>query len=241
MSELLSIIIPCYNESGRLPQTLADIQKYLEQSGRKAEVIVVDDGSQDDMKDKVKIMQETFPELTLITYDVNRGKGYATKTGMMASSGDIVLFMDADNSTNIREFDKIEPLLAEYDVVIGSRYLPDSDIVIEKKLHRTLISRFSNLLIRLLLDISFRDTQCGFKVFKHEHIKPIFSRQLIDRFGFDMELIVIARELGLKIKEVPVRWVDDPNTTVRPIRDTYRTFRELLRIRDNLKQGMYKL
>lgn len=235
----LSIVIPAYNESERLPHTLLDIQKFIGEEKLRCEVLVVDDGSRDDMCAKVKLIQETFPELHLITYSPNRGKGYATKTGVLAATGKYVVFLDADNSTNIREFLRAQEYLTDYDIVIGSRYLPDSDIVIAKKLHRTLISRFSNILIRKILPLPFKDTQCGFKVFKLQYVRNIFSKQTIDRFGFDMELLVIAMNMGLKIKEVGVKWIDNPQTKVRPVRDTFRTFRELITIRRNLDRGIY--
>lgn len=235
----LSIVIPAYNESNRLPRTLLDIQKFIAEEKIRCEVLVVDDGSRDDMCAKVKLIQETFPELNLITYSPNRGKGYATKTGVLAATGKFVLFLDADNSTNVREFLRAREYLAEYDIVIGSRYLPESDLVIAKKLHRTLISRLSNLLIRSLLSLSFKDTQCGFKLFKLQHVRALFSKQTINRFGFDMELLVIAASQGLRVKEMGVRWVDDSNSKVRPVRDTLKTLQELFKIRKNLRAGIY--
>jgi dolichyl-phosphate beta-glucosyltransferase len=235
----LSVVIPAYNESNRLPGTLLDIKKYLAESGIVAEIIVVDDGSTDDMRDKVRLMQETFPELTLITYGENRGKGFATKTGMMATTGTYAVYMDADNSTNIREYPAFKAAMSDYSVAIASRYLPTSQMEIPSTFHRTLISRFSHFLIRNLLRLDIRDTQCGFKLFRREAIRPIFSKQTIERFGFDMELVVIAREQNLALIELPVRWVDSPDSRVDPIRDTWRTFTELLKIRSNWRKGLY--
>jgi glycosyltransferase involved in cell wall biosynthesis len=235
----LSIVIPAYNESSRLPNTLIDIQKYIaEHPEMTIEVLVVNDGSKDDMVDKLTIMQETFPQLKVIGYAQNQGKGYATRTGMLAAQGNYVVFMDADNSTNIREYDGNKHLLDQYDIIIGSRNLPTSDVHIEKK-HRTLISRVSNLLIRVVLGITIRDTQCGFKIFPGKYVKQIFSRQTINRFGFDMEIIMIAQAQKLSVIEFPVRWVESADSKVHPVKDTLRTFRELVVIKSNLLKGRY--
>lgn len=237
----LSVVIACYNESKRVPATLEDIANFSQANPTlRLEVIVVNDGSKDNTLEILQSYTARFPWLKIITYEINRGKGYAVKQGMLASSGEHVVFMDADNSTNVREYLNFLPLTVDYDVIMGSRYLPGSNLVKQPGLSRLIISRTSNLLVRIMLGINFHDTQCGFKLFKHSEIEPIFNRQTIERFGFDMEIIMIAQRLGLKIKEQPVTWVDDPNSTVNPIRDTLRTFQELLRIRRNLTLGRYK-
>ena len=235
----LSVVIPAYNESSRIGPTLLDIQKFISETGIRTEVLVVDDGSKDDTAAKVKLITETFPELKLHSYGENRGKGYATKTGMLAAQGKHVLYMDADNSTNIREYHSMAQWLSDDTIVMGSRYLKESDLEKAQGLIRKLISRFGNTLIRLVLGSSFKDTQCGFKVFTKEQAHTIFDRITIERFGFDIEMIVLARKLGYQVKELPVKWIDSPDSRVHPIFGTLNTFWELLKIKAKDLRGEY--
>lgn len=237
----LSIIIPCYNEAKRLPATLRDIAKYLITSDLSVEIIVVDDGSQDDTVEVATALQKLLPMLRVLPFTKNQGKGHAVKHGMLASTGKFALFMDADNSTPIREVAKLLPYMAEHEVAIGSRHLHESDVVIKQPLYRIILSRFGNLLIQTLLIRGIRDTQCGFKLFTKTAAHNIFAKQRTTGFGFDMEVLAIAQSIfHYKIKEVAVSWYNSKDSRVRPIHDAWRTLKDLFRIKHNLVTGVYK-
>lgn len=238
----LSIVIPAYNEARRLPATLASITEYLELADLSAEVIVVDDGSSDDTDDAAKSVPGKGMPPKLIGFEGNRGKGAAVKEGMLAATGDYVLFMDADNSTHITEVEKLLKVAVtdKVPVVIGSRYQDPESIKIKQPWFRVWISRMGNRLIRHTVLPGVLDTQCGFKLFSKAAAQKIAPRLTMSGFSFDMELLVIAKELGLKIREVPVNWYDTPGKTrVRPIKSSLRTLRDLIKIRWNIHKGRY--
>ncbi len=212
MRRSISIIIPAYNEEKRLPATLVRIQDYLHRSGWDyAEVIVVNDGSRDDT---AGVAQRAG--VRVIDNPGNRGKGYTVRHGMLEAQGDWALFSDSDLSSPIEELEKLWAA-AERDqaaVVIGSRAVDRSMIGVRQPLFRDLMGRLFNLVMRLITGLSFRDTQCGFKLFQTKAAQSIFSRQQLDGFGFDVEVLYIARRLGYKCLEVPVRWNDVAGTKV---------------------------
>ncbi len=235
----LSIIIPAYNEAHRLPDTLHAVRQYLTHRGILAEVIVVDDGSTDDTAAIAAHMAGYIADLRVIRLAKNSGKGRAVQAGMLASRGDYALFMDADHSTPINEVDALLPYADTHDVIIGSRHLPDSEIVIKQPWYRVLVSRLGNAAIRLLLVRGIHDTQCGFKLFRRAAYIDIFTRQRTTGFGFDIEILSIARQLGYRVKEVPVSWYNSPESKVRPLADAWRTLKELLRITYHVRTGHY--
>jgi dolichyl-phosphate beta-glucosyltransferase len=235
----VSIIIPAYNEAKRIAHTLEAIHQYCQQKPWTSEIIVVDDGSQDQTVEVVQQFATKIPHLKIIGYQPNHGKGYAVKQGVLQSEGAYILFTDADNSTPIEEFDKMYPLLDNYPVIIGSRYIKGSDIKIKQSKYRILIGRLGNFVIQSFLIDGIKDTQCGFKAFQHTAAKEIFSRMRINRFGFDMELLAIARLLKYDIKEIPVSWFNAADSRVRPIKDAFRTLKELIMIKLNLWGGRY--
>lgn len=234
-----SIIIPAYNEEKRIEKTLRIIDQYFRQQSIAREIIVVNDGSSDNTKAVVEKLSKEINNLTMIHYEMNRGKGYAVKQGVEQCTGKYVLFTDADNSTPIQECDKIFPLLKNNEVVIGSRYITDSNIEIKQPAYRILLGRVGNALIQFFLIDGIRDTQCGFKAFQHNAAKEIFSRMKINRWGFDMELLAIAKLLGYSIKEIPVSWYNSADSRVRPLRDAFNTLKELIIIKLNLWAGRY--
>lgn len=236
----VSVIIPAYNEESRIKKTLESVNSYFSDKPMTRQIFVVDDGSDDNTAGTVEDLKKEIPDLNVVAYRPNRGKGYAVKTGIEHSRGEYVLFTDADNSTPIEEFDKVYPCLKGNEVVIGSRFLPGSTVFIRQPLYRRAMGRGANLLIRLLLLEGVRDTQCGFKAFQHEAAQAIFRRIRVNRFGFDMEVLSIARLLNLSVREVPVNWYNSPESRVRPVKDALGTFGELASIKLNLWRGKYK-
>jgi len=236
----LSIIIPAYNEEKRMGATLFSVADYLKQKGYSGEILVVDDGSRDGTVNLAKDIQKQITQLKVIENKENHGKGYVVRQGMLEAKGKYLIFMDADNATRIEEFDKALPYLQEgIEVVIGSRHIKGSYIKIEQPLYRRILGRMANFLIRLVLLPGIRDTQCGFKVFSQKAAQEIFSRQTIMRWGFDMEILVIAKSLGYKIKEFPVNWYNVLDSRVRPIKGALSTLKELWKIKVNQLKGLY--
>lgn len=217
MKPFLSVIIPAYNEASRLPLTLIDIDKHLSRQDFSFEVLVVNDGSQDNTAEVVKKLEPLLRNLKLIDNPQNRGKGYAVRQGMLAAKGSWRLFMDADNSTSIAEFLKMTPYFKEgYDVVIGSRAVRGSKLQPSQPFFRQLLGKIGNLFIQLMILRGIWDTQCGFKCFSEEAAEKVFSRAKMDSWSFDIETLALARKLGYRIKEMPVTWSDNPSTNVKP-------------------------
>ncbi len=241
----LSIVIPAYNESGRLPQSLERIYAWLgahlEASGLGWEVIVVDDGSTDGTLALARQMTERYPNLRVLANGRNRGKGYSVRHGVLEARGRTVLFTDADLSAPIEEAGKLLATAREgYAVVVGSRGLDRSLIEVHQSSLRELAGKTFNLIVRLLTGLSIRDTQCGFKLFDREGTRPIFERLKIERFGFDPEVLFLAKKSGLRIAEVGVRWSHDADSRVRLLQDGSRMLRELVRMRWNWFLGRYR-
>jgi glycosyltransferase involved in cell wall biosynthesis len=235
----LSIIIPAYNEESRLPATLERVAAYVRASSRATEIIVVDDGSRDATAAIAQSFREKIPSLRVVPNGVNRGKGYSVQHGMLEASGRLVLFTDADLSAPIEEADKLLRALDTYDVAIGSRALDRSLISVHQSPFREFAGVVFNRLVRLSLGLNFVDTQCGFKAFRRERCRVIFEQQRIERFGFDPELLFLAKRHGLSAVEIPVRWAHSPATKVSLLRDSLRMFLEVLLIRSNALRGLY--
>ncbi len=235
----LSIIIPAYNEESRLPATLERIAAYIRASGRSAEIIVVDDGSRDGTAAVAESFRARMPSLRIVPNGINRGKGYSVRHGMLEARGRLVLFTDADLSAPIEEADKLLRALETYDVSIGSRALDRSLIEVHQSPFREFAGVVFNKVVRLCLGLSFVDTQCGFKAFRRQKCRIIFEQQRIERFGFDPELLFLARRHGLSTVEIPVRWAHSPATRVSMFRDSLRMFLEVLLIRWNALRGLY--
>lgn len=237
----LSVVIPAFNEERRLPRTLDCIAGYLGCRSYKAEIIVVDDGSVDATTRVAALYREKFPELRLLSNGRNRGKGFSVRRGLLDARGEIALFTDADLSTPIEEADKLLAAIVQqdYDGAIGSRALDRSLIEIHQSRIREQAGIFFNGMVRWILGIPFYDTQCGFKAFRSRKARVIFDQQTIERFGFDPEILFLARRNGLRIAEVPVRWSHDAATKVNVAADGIRMFLELLWIRWNAIRGKY--
>ena len=245
----ISIIIPAYNEAARLPRALERIRVYLAQRrenvalrglrDESVEIIVVDDGSTDATADVVRGWQEALPNLRLVSNGVNRGKGYSVRHGMLEAAGRIAIFTDADLSAPIEEMEKLLTALATADVAIGSRALNRSLIAVHQSRLREIAGITFNKFVRVIAGIPFHDTQCGFKAFVTSRARILFEQQRIEGFGFDPELLFLARHHGLSCVEIPVRWAHDPATKVHVVRDSLRMFTDLFIIRWNWLLGRY--
>jgi glycosyltransferase involved in cell wall biosynthesis len=235
----LSIVIPAFNEERRLPATLERIADYINKSGRATEVIVVDDGSTDGTIGVAESYREKISDLRVVSNRRNRGKGYSVRHGFMESRGEIVLFTDADLSAPIEETDKLLVKMDEYDVAIGSRAVNRELIEVHESKFREFAGIIFNRIVRLILRLPFVDTQCGFKAFRREKCRIIFEQQTIERFGFDPELLYLARHLGLRTAEVAVRWAHSPATKVNMLRDSVQMFLDVVIIRWNSMRGRY--
>ena len=234
---LLSIVIPAYNEEKRIGASLQEIQSFLPKHFEQTEVIVVNDGSSDKTSQVVTsfVRESGTHRLLLVELPQNSGKGAAVKAGVERATGDFILFMDADLSTPLTEISKVIcPLEQGYDVVIGSRGQPDSNVVKHQPLYRETMGKIFNLLVRWLVIDGIRDTQCGFKAFRQSVAKEIFSRVQTTHFGFDVEVLLWAKKLGFSIKEVGVTWVNSPNSRVSPIKDSVKMLFGLFAIKQRI-------
>jgi glycosyltransferase involved in cell wall biosynthesis len=236
-----SIVIPAYNEGQRLGATLERVLAYVASQQWSAEIIVVNDGSRDNTAEIVRSFALGNPALRLLENPGNRGKGYSVRNGMLNAQGEVLLFSDADLSSPIEEAPKLfQAISAGADLAIGSRWL-QSDLQTERQpLYRQLFGRIFNLLLRVILGLRFKDTQCGLKAFTPRAAQAIFPRQQIERWGFDPEILFLANKAGMTIAEVPVEWAHDERSKINPIKDGFKMFMELLRIRWYDLTGKYQ-
>jgi len=237
----LSVVIPAFNEVGRIEKSIRIIEKFLTQAGYSYEIIVIDDGSEDRTWSILSELSEKSLHLIPYKNDKNEGKGYSVKRGVWLARGKFILFSDSDLSTPIEEITNLLPWFDKgYDIVIGSRGLKQSNIIVHQSFHRENMGRFFNWLVRLLIMNDFKDTQCGFKCFKRETIREIFIRQTIYRFCFDVEILFLAKLVGYKIKECPIQWINSPHSRVHTIKDPIFMMKDLLKIKLNHICGKYK-
>jgi len=236
-----SFIVPAYNEAERLGTSLDRMQRYVAESRWDAEIIVVNDGSRDETAAVVKEFASRNPMIRLIENPGNRGKGYSVRHGMMTASGDFLLFTDADLSSPIEEAPKLFAPIESgaADVTIGSRYLQSELQTRKQPVHRRMLGRAFNFALRMILGLSYVDTQCGFKAFSRNAVNTIFPEMKIERWGFDPEILFLAQRYGLRVAEVPVSWAHDHRSKISPIRDGTRMFGELMRVRMNSMSGKY--
>jgi glycosyltransferase involved in cell wall biosynthesis len=236
-----SIVVPAYNESGRLRPTLDALLRFIQEENWDAEILVVNDGSKDDTAQVVREYGKLHPQVLLLENPGNRGKGYSVRNGMLHARGDICLFSDADLSSPIEEARKLLAALAQgADVAIGSRWLKSELQTERQPLYRQAFGRIYNLVLRIFLGMRFVDTQCGFKAFTRNAVQRIFPLQRIERWGFDPEILFLAQRAGLRVVEVPVVWAHSEGTRLNPVRDGIRMFGEVLRIRWYAIIGAYK-
>src|SRR5450755_4378364 len=240
MTLTYSIVIPAYNESARIRPTLDEILRHVKEQAWDAELLVVNDGSRDDTAQIVREYGKLHPQVLLVENPGNRGKGYSVRNGMLHARGEICLFTDADLSSPITEARKLfDALAAGADMAIGSRWLRSELQTERQSLLRQAFGRIFNLVLRVILGLHFADTQCGFKAFRREAAQRIFPLQKIERWGFDPEILFLARRAGLRVDEVPVVWAHAEGTRLHPFRDGLRMFGEVVKIRWNAMTGAY--
>ena len=230
---MISIVIAAYNEEQRIGKSLVKIKDYLNSQNFAYEIIVVDDGSTDNTKQVAIAYQSENSNLKIISYPINKGKGYALRQGVLASKGKSVLVSDADLSTPIEELSYVLPLISthEYDVVIGSRALKPDTIIKKQPWWRQGMGKIFNRIVRLLVLEGFKDTQCGFKLFSGEASRALFKNARVDRFAYDVEILALAKKSRYRVTEVPVRWVNSPASKVHPVFDSLQMLFDLVRIR----------
>lgn len=230
---MISVVIAAYNEEGRIGESLLRIARYFQETGRGHEIIVVDDGSRDNTGRIVSDLSAEIPNLRLIRYETNMGKGFALRTGVLASRGDHVLLSDADLSTPIEELTGLLRLLThgKCDIAIGSRALAMSRIIRKQPWWRRGMGKIFNRIVRFAVLDEFRDTQCGFKLFPADLARELFGVARVNRFAFDVEILALARKKGYRVAEIPVRWKNAPGSKVNPLTDSMRMLFDLCRIR----------
>jgi glycosyltransferase involved in cell wall biosynthesis len=233
-------VIPAYNEGARIESALDRVLACVAERGWNAEVLVVDDGSSDSTPDVVRRWMLTHPNLQLIRNEGNRGKGYSVRNGILQAQGQVVMFTDADLSSPIEEAERLFAALdAGADVAIGSRWLDKQRQTIHQPLYRRFFGRCFNWVTRKVMGLPYKDTQCGFKAFKRDAAQVIFRLQTIERWGFDPELLFIARKLGYKVVEVPVTWGHDERSRISYLKDGTQMLQEMYQIRRNSIRGRY--
>lgn len=235
----LSVIVPAYKEGDRIGRNLLEIDKYLKGKSYTYEVIVIVDGSPDNTAEVARNYALQIPHLRIIDNRENHGKGYVVRQGLLEAAGKWRLFLDADGSTSITHLDSFSAHFETgYDVIIGSRKIEGSFIQVHQPKHREIMGEGGNWLIRIVLGLwSYPDTQCGFKILSEKAAKEVASRMVVDRFGFDFELIALSLKLGFKVKQLPVRWMNEegstvsltgPNGFIRVLIDLFKTKARLL-------------
>jgi glycosyltransferase involved in cell wall biosynthesis len=236
----LSIVIPAYNESARIENALERVMSCVQEQGWDAEVLVVDDGSKDNTAAIVQRWMSRYPRLHLVQNPGNRGKGYSVRNGLLQAAGDVVMFTDADLSAPMEEAERLLAAIADgADVAIGSRWMDRTRQTIHQPLYRQFFGRCFNWITRLVMGLPFKDTQCGFKAFRRSAAQVIFRLQTIERWGFDPEILFIARKLKYVIREVPVTWGHDERSRMSYLKDGMKMLEDMAKIRTNSLAGRY--
>ncbi|MBI4407070.1 MAG: glycosyltransferase family 2 protein [Candidatus Kerfeldbacteria bacterium] len=232
----LTIVVPAYNEAKRLPATLAQLEWYARRVQFAIQIIVVDDGSVDGTKQVVE--QGKYPHVQVVSLEKNAGKFAAFRAGVLQANSDWILLYDADGATPITVLDQWLPELEQYDGLLGSRQVAGAHITVQQSFPRQVLGRTSYRVIRLLTGVTYRDTQCGFKLFRTNLVKKAVQQMRLTRFAGDVELIYLLQLLGARLKEMPVEWHDVPNSKVK-LGDYFNSFVDIMRIRHNRKHGQY--
>jgi len=239
----LSIVIPAYNEESKIIATLESIIDFLSKKNYSYEIIVVDDGSRDNTYHITKNFAEKNKNVLVLKNQKNEGKGSAIKKGVMSAQGEYILFMDADHSTPINEIDKMLSWLESnkhYGFVFGSRYVNGAKILIKEPFLRILLGKIYHYIVKIFILRGVKDYNCGFKVFRKEVAKTLFSQLSCKDYTFDVELLLLSKLLGYRFKEIPVVWTHNIHSKVRPFIDGIKSFFGILKIKINYYRGLYK-
>jgi dolichyl-phosphate beta-glucosyltransferase len=240
---LLSLVIPAYNEAKRLPDTIRRVQEHRHLWNFPIEVTIVVEPSEDETLALAEEAARSCFEFSVLTHHEKRGKGFAVRSGMLRAKGDFIFFTDADLSTPLEDLDagiakfRNDPAV---DVLVGNRRHLETQILLRQNFGREWMGRVFNRIVRMLTDLHIRDTQCGFKGFRHRAAKEIFGRQRIDGFSFDVEVLLLARAMGFSITEMPVHWTNSATSHVRVVLDSVRMFSDALRVRGLVNRTMYE-
>ncbi len=236
----LSIVIPAYNEENRLSSTLKSICKFFADKGMDFEIVIVNDGSKDKTANLVEQLALEQPRLKLISHDINRGKGFAIKAGVLSSLGELILINDADGSSPIEEFDRLSAAIKNgADLAIGSRAKHDPTCTVQALAYRTYIGNTFNRIVQSLLLPGIYDTQCGFKLFKKAIAFDIFSSSTIDGYAFDVEILYLAKLRKYRIEELAINWHNVAGSKINVLTDSFKMLAEVLKISLNAAQGKY--
>jgi dolichyl-phosphate beta-glucosyltransferase len=229
----LTVLIPVYNEKKRIPATIKQLMEFFKRTEPDFELILVNDGSIDETLHICAEQARSEPRIRVLSYAVNQGKGYAIWTGLKAAQGELLLFMDADLATPLKEYSKLKNILLseKLDLAIGSRVKEEADIVVRHPIYRRFVGRIFNMFVRMIVLPHVKDSQCGFKLYTRNAYQAIASRQTINNLSFDVEHLYIAQKLGLNVKEVGVQWSNVANTTVSVFRSALPMLFSLFRIR----------
>jgi len=237
----ISIVIPVYNEEKRIIPTLKSIINYFSQKEISYEVVIADDGSTDNTVKLIEDIKNDYPEISIFKMGRNSGKGRAVREGMLKGKGDYILFMDADSSTAIEEFEKFLPSLKQHkDVIIGTRKAKGANIIEYQPFFREFMGKGFTWLSKAVTGAKVSDFTCGFKCFSRKAAKAVFSKAIIDDWSFDAEILFLAEKFGYKITEIPVRWKNDRASKVNMLRDTINSLKGLLRLQIYNIKGVYE-
>ena len=239
----LSVIVPAFNEKKIISENINKYNNYLKTQNYSYEIIIINDGSYDKTEEIVKKICKQNKNIRTINLLKNHGKGYAVKKGILKAQGNYRLFLDADNSTSIEHLEQVLPLLQKKEnIIIGSRNphdIKEAKIILHQPLWKILLGKTGNFLIRMLFKIKIRDTQCGFKIFSKEAVEKIFPQLTINRWLFDLEILILAQKYEFKIKIIPVKWVNSKESSVG-LKGYFTSLKELLKIKYNLIFNKYK-
>lgn len=239
---MLSLIIPCYNEGLKLTLNIQEVKGYLKEKGiSEYEIIIVNDGSVDNTLQTLHRVEKEMDKVKVVSYDKNRGKGYAVKKGIEKSTGEWIIFMDADLSTKLTAIEEVlnKSKDDKYDVIIGSRRHKDTILSKPQNLPRKIVGKTCSLLTNIIIPLNIKDTQCGFKAFKGDFAREMISVQTLERFAFDVEYLYISKINNKKILEIPVVWENDEDSKVSVVKSSIKFFSDLLKLRKN--KNIYKL
>jgi dolichyl-phosphate beta-glucosyltransferase len=228
----LSVVIPAYNEEGRIAKTLSNVYSFLSKTYPQFEIVVVDDGSTDRTPSIVNDFARSNGKVHIIKNYLNIGKGYSVKRGMLASKGEIIIFSDADESVPISETERfVGSIRKGSDIAIASRALKSSQIIKRQAVWRQTMGKIFNFFVRFLTLPGIKDTQCGFKCFRREAALDIFSEQKLKGFAFDVEVLYLAQAKGYRISQLPVQWINSPKSKVDPLKDSLDMLKDLFVIK----------